>query len=45
MKKYDMQWNDVSQYLIDVHTDFCSVHTQMEINSSTRAMEFAFQDS
>lgn len=37
-----MGWNDVSQYLIDVFIDFWSVHTQMEINSSTQPMEYAF---
>lgn len=34
--------NDVSQYLIDVYTGLYSVHSQMEINSSTHPMEFAF---
>lgn len=42
MKRYKMGWNDVGQYLIDVYIDFCSVHTQIEINSSTEAVEFAF---
>ncbi len=42
MKRYQVGWNDDSQYLIDVYTDFRSVHTQMEINSSTQPMEFAF---
>lgn len=42
MKQYKMGWNNVSQYLIDVYTGFCFVRTQMEINSSTQPMEFAF---
>lgn len=37
-----MGLNDVSQHLIDVYTDFWSVHTQMEINNSTQPMELAF---
>lgn len=44
MRSSKIGLNDVSQYLIDVYTDFCSVHTQMEINSSTQPMEFAFYE-
>lgn len=42
MNQYKMGWNNVSQYLIDVYTCFCFVRDQMEINSSTQPMEFAF---